>query len=403
MLKGDEKWVQVSGCGAMLFERLDVEVGCHFRRQPVFRIRTIFSHIKHSHSATLVIVLQAKELTQPVWHAMCDCQEARVSNRSRNEPAMKTLIAEDSGFYQKLLPRYLQEWGFDTVVAKNGMEAWNVLTGHDAPTLALLDWVLPEIDGLELCRRIRGGDLGEQYVYTILLTGNNGKGHFLDGMRAGADDFLGKPFDPAELQARLVAGKRILDVHAELIQTRERLHYAASHDALTGLWNRGEIMTFLNRELARASREHHSVGVILADVDHFKAVNDTSGHAAGDEVLKKVTERMRKELRPYDGLGRYGGEEFLMVLPGCDAETTQRRADEIRRSVCALPARNETYVTISMGVAESNEQKRCSSDVLLKCADSSLYKAKKLGRNCVQSACTSFCTHLPALESRCPS
>jgi diguanylate cyclase (GGDEF)-like protein len=132
-------------------------------------------------------------------------------------------------------------------------------------------------------------------------------------------------------------------------------------------------------------------------------VNDTSGHAAGDEVLKKVTERMRKELRPYDGLGRYGGEEFLMVLPGCDAETTQRRADEIRRSVCALPARNETYVTISMGVAESNEQKRCSSDVLLKCADSSLYKAKKLGRNCVQSACTSFCTHLPALESRCPS
>jgi len=233
---------------------------------------------------------------------------------------MKTLIAEDSGFYQKVLPRYLKEWGLDCVVTKNGAEAWEVLSSADGPRLALLDWVLPDIDGLELCRRIRSGDLGERYVYTILLTSNNDPDHVLEGLKAGADDFLGKPFDPAELRARLFAGKRIVEVHNELIRTRERLNYAASHDALTGLWNRGEIMSFLSRELVRGGRERRPTGVILGDIDHFKKVNDRYGHAEGDQVLKKVAEQLRVGLRTYDGVGRYGGEEFLIVLPGCTAE-----------------------------------------------------------------------------------
>jgi len=314
---------------------------------------------------------------------------------------MKVLVAEDSGFYQKLLPRFLQPWGFEAVVAANGVDAWKELSAPDAPRLALLDWVLPGVDGLELCRRIRSGDLGERYTYTILLTGNNDKTHLLEGMRAGADDFLGKPFDPCELQVRLLAGKRILDVHAELIQTRERLRYAASHDLLTGLWNRSEVIAFLNRELLRGRREKQPVGVILADIDHFKKINDTLGHAAGDEVLRKLAQRLRAELRPYDGVGRYGGEEFLLVLPGCDTEATLRRADEIRRTVCGIPATPNTYVTISMGVAGANEDYCCDSDLLLKCADSALYRAKELGRNRVQhSVCSAFCIHLPTGELR---
>jgi two-component system, cell cycle response regulator len=315
---------------------------------------------------------------------------------------MKALIAEDSGFYQRLLPRYLSQWGFESVVAANGSDAWKLLCSPDAPRLALLDWVLPGVDGLELCRRIRSGDLGERYVYTILLTGNNDKGHLLDGMRAGADDFLGKPFDPPELQVRLMAGRRILDVQTELIQTRERLHYAATHDLLTGLFNRGEIVSFLKRELLRAGREKQPLGVILGDIDHFKKVNDTLGHAAGDEVLKKVAARLRGELRAHDGVGRYGGEEFLMVLPGCDVETTLRRADEVRRSVCALPATHSSHVTVSMGVAGANPHQQCNADLMLKCADAAMYRAKELGRNRVQhSVCTPFCPHLLAIQPRC--
>ncbi len=298
---------------------------------------------------------------------------------------MKTLIVEDSNFCRELLHRYLQEWGLDAVVTKNGADAWEALSPADGPRLALVNWVLPDIDGLELCRRIRSGDLGERYVYTILLTSNNDMAHVLDGLKAGADDFLGKPFDPAELKARLFAGRRIVEVHNELIQTRERLNYAASHDGLTGLWNRAEILTFLRRELARGAREECSTGVILADIDHFKAINDTKGHAAGDQVLQKVAERLQSGLRTYDSVGRYGGEEFLIVLPGCNAEQTLRRADELRRSICALPVAPEVYATISMGVSCS-EDFGANPELLLKRADEALYQAKAMGRNCVHPA-----------------
>ncbi|HVO62771.1 MAG TPA: diguanylate cyclase [Terriglobales bacterium] len=293
---------------------------------------------------------------------------------------MKTLIAEDSGFYQKLLSRYLRDWGLEAVVTKSGAEAWSVLSATDGPRLALIDWVLPDIDGLELCRRIRSGDLGERYVYTVLLTSNNESHHVLEGLKAGADDFLGKPFAPAELEARLFTGKRIVEVHAELIQTRERLNYAATHDSLTGLCNRGEILNLLHRELLRGARDHQPTGVILADIDHFKRINDAHGHSAGDQVLKRVAQRLRAGLRAYDGVGRYGGEEFLIVLPGCDAAQTLRRADELRHSICALPATGQVHVSISMGVC-SSEHLGSDPDFLLKNADDALYRAKDLGRN----------------------
>ncbi len=295
---------------------------------------------------------------------------------------MKTVIAEDSGFYQKLLPRYLAEWGFEAIVSENGADAWKALSAADGPSLALLDWVLPDMEGTELCRRIRSGDLGERYVYTILLTSHNKIAHLLEGLKSGADDFVAKPFDPPELQARLLTGKRIVEVHNELIQTRERLNYAASHDALTGLWNRGEILAFLRRELARGMRERQPLGVILADIDHFKKVNDTRGHVVGDKVLTKTAERLRAGVRTYDGVGRYGGEEFLLVLPGCNLEQTLQKADDLRRAVYAVPIASEMYVTVSMGVSSS--ESLCDPEVLLKSADDALYRAKDLGRNCVQ-------------------
>jgi two-component system, cell cycle response regulator len=297
---------------------------------------------------------------------------------------MKTLIADDSGFYQKLLPRYLRNWGLEPVVTKNAAEAWHELSSSEGPRLALIDWVLPDMDGLELCRRIRSGDLGDGYVYTILLTSHNETAHVLEGLQAGADAFLGKPFVTEELQAQLLVGKRIVEVHRELVQTRERLNYAATHDFLTGLWNRAEILHFLGRELIRGGRERRPTGVILADVDHFKSINDKHGHSIGDHVLKKVADRLRTGVRSYDGLGRYGGEEFLIILPGCDAEQSFHRADELRSNICALPIIPDVYVTLSMGVV-STQNFQGNSELLLKHVDDALYRAKDLGRNRVQA------------------
>jgi diguanylate cyclase (GGDEF)-like protein len=313
---------------------------------------------------------------------------------------MLVLFADDSPVYRKMVRGYLERWGFDVEVATNGAEAWQILSKSDGPRLALLDWVMPDICGPDLCRRIRSGDLGERYVYTILLTANSQSAKLLEGLQAGADDFLSKPFDPPQLEARLLVGKRILDVQRELTVARERLRYAASHDSLTGLYNRGEITAFLARELARSRREHSSVGIILADIDHFKAVNDTLGHGAGDEVLKIVAHRLRMQVRSFDGVGRYGGEEFLVILPGCNLESITRRAEQLRAAVGDLPALEGRRVTLSMGVvaADAAVDGAPNAECLLKEADAALYRAKMHGRNRVEVA-----PHIPESLPDLPS
>ncbi len=303
------------------------------------------------------------------------------------QPAVKILLAEDSAIYRRLIETHLKEWGFDFVYAKDGKEAWKLLGQQDAARLALLDWVLPEVDGVELCRRLRGRPEGAPYTYTILLTAKSRKQEMLEAMDAGADDFLAKPFDPHELKARLLVGKRIVELQQKLISANDASHFAACHDFLTGVWNRAEILGFLQRELARARRDVTNVGIVLVDVDHFKKVNDRFGHDAGDCVLKEIAKRLVNALREYDGVGRYGGEEFLLVIPGCDLATTVRRADQIRELISSRPiptATGATTVTLSMGatVAESST----NSEQLVRRADIALYQAKHNGRNRVECA-----------------
>lgn len=312
--------------------------------------------------------------------------ETKRENNSGPEPSTGSiLVAEDSAVYRRLIETHLNDWGFDFQCVRDGKEAWKVLSKKDAPRLALLDWVLPEIDGVELCRRLRNRPEDAPYTYTILLTAKNRKDEMLEAMNAGADDFLAKPIDPLELRARLLVGKRIVDLQQKLVSANTALQFVASHDFLTGAWNRSEIVAFMQRELARARRDATPVGIVLVDVDHFKKVNDDLGHETGDVVLKEVTERLTCSLREYDGVGRYGGEEFLLVIPGCDQATTVRRANQIRELVCVKPIvtpHGPVTITVSMGATTA--QSSTNSELILRDADSALYQAKRNGRNRVE-------------------
>lgn len=300
---------------------------------------------------------------------------------------MQVLIVEDSPVYRKLISDQVRRWGFDCAVANNGSQAWTSVQQPDSPKLLLLDWVLPDMDGIELCQRIRHTLAARPYIYIILLTGKDGQQNMLRAMEAGVDDYLEKPFDEPELKARLLVGKRILDLQDDLIAARESMRHGATHDSLTGILNRGAIIEFLDRELQRAKRERKTVGVVLVDIDHFKQVNDSFGHLYGDNVLREIATRIRSRMRVYDGIGRYGGEEFLLVLPGCDSVTTITRADQVRERIAAksvVSLGNERIITLSMGLAISDPLKDCEPQHLLAQADAGLYEAKRKGRNRVE-------------------
>jgi diguanylate cyclase (GGDEF)-like protein len=217
-----------------------------------------------------------------------------------------------------------------------------------------------------------------------LLTARNLKGDLLRGLAFGADDYLTKPFDAMELRARLHVGQRILDLQHNLIAAREELRFKATYDTLTGLCNRGVIIETLTREYARRSREDGSFGIILADLDHFKNVNDSFGHIAGDEVLREAARRMQACVRTYDVIGRYGGEEFLIVVPASDAAAIFTLAERIRSAIESVPVRFDGHnipITISLGVAACSNDNIAGSEGLLRMADDALYRAKHAGRN----------------------
>jgi two-component system, cell cycle response regulator len=300
---------------------------------------------------------------------------------------MQVLVVEDSAVYRKLISDHLREWSFDVTVAEDGGQASAILEKTDSPKLVLLDWVLPDIEGIELCQQIREAGSSRPYVYVILLTSKDGRQDMLHAMKAGADDYLVKPFDELELKARLMVGKRILDLQDELVQAREAMRHSATHDSLTQLLNRGEIFAMLQRELERARRERKPVSIILADIDHFKQVNDALGHLFGDRALQQIASRLRSGLRVYDGIGRYGGEEFLLVMPGCDLENAIARGHELLKLVAETPVvalDTEKRITVSMGVAVSGCIGKDEVEALLSCADAGLYAAKENGRNRVE-------------------
>jgi len=303
---------------------------------------------------------------------------------------MRVLLADDDAVSRKMVTAMLRKWGYDVFAVSSGDEAWAVLQGRDAPRLAVLDWVMPGLDGVELCRKVRREMPGrDRYFYLILLTAKTSREEIVAGLEAGADDYMVKPFDPSELHVRVGIGKRILTLHEELVAAQEALRFQATRDALTGIYNRGAALKRLEEELDRARRENKPLSVLMMDIDHFKKINDTYGHLVGDTVLKEMVRRIQGVLRSYDVVGRFGGEEFVVILPNADGDIAGRVAERIRAAVSAHPVTDggvSVSVTLSAGVAASGTT--LAVDALIQAADEALYQAKRTGRNRVCTAPT---------------
>lgn len=298
------------------------------------------------------------------------------------------LLADDDPVSRRILESWLRKWNFQVTAVEDGLQAWHALQQDDAPSLIILDWMMPGFSGVELCRKLRARSTG-RYPYILLLTSKDGKQDLIEGLDAGADDYLTKPVDSGELKARLSVGSRIVKLHKDLLQKEAELRFEASHDHLTGLWNRGAILDFMEREISRARRGGESVGVLMLDIDHFKKINDNHGHQAGDAVLQQVAKRLSMGIRTYDWMGRYGGEEFIVILSNCEPDTVALCAERLRAIVSSAPISThgtELPVTISIGAAHQSGEHAETAGEMLRLADAALYRAKGNGRNRVELA-----------------
>jgi len=298
---------------------------------------------------------------------------------------VKILIADDSEMTRMILEGRLKQWGYEVINACDGQEAWGILQKKGRPRIALIDWMMPRLNGIELLKKIRQY-IKEPYIYTILLTAKKGKDNLVEAMNAGADDFISKPFDPNILKVRLRAGARITKLQEELIAAREALRVQATHDSLTQLFNRSALMDMMSREISRSIRDQSSIGLLIVDIDHFKSVNDTFGHLVGDQVLKQLSSQMKTCTRQYDIIGRYGGEEFIILLPRCGKQEVLSVAERLRNSISNTlfeTTAGPINLSISLGatwVTPSDQE--CHEEELIRIADEALYKAKNNGRNC---------------------
>lgn len=295
---------------------------------------------------------------------------------------MKILLAEDDPVWRRMLERLLSDEGYEVISVDKGQKALARMSEADSPPMALVDWHMPGMTGLEVIRNIRLRK-AELSPYLVLLTARNQPKDIVAGLEAGADDYVSKPFHKAELLARLKAGRRVVEGQMVLAESLRLLQWQADHDALTGIFNRRAILEHLHAELARSEREGGCIAVGLADLDDFKQINDTLGHQTGDMALVAVVCRIQENLRPYDALGRLGGDELLIVAPMPDANSAASLFERICSSVNGDPIlmpsnASNIRLTISLGWATCREARSVSK--LLSLADRALYVAKARGR-----------------------
>lgn len=290
---------------------------------------------------------------------------------------MKVLIADDDPVNLRYLQSVLAEWGYEPVAVRNGPEALQALHGEDAPRIAILDWMMPGLNGIQICTEVRRQKVNLHYTYLILLTARHESQDVIEALQSGADDFISKPFMDGELKGRLRAAVRIVDL-------QQQLYHLASRDTLTGVWNRRMILEDFERLIGEAQEKSAPIACLLLDVDHFKRVNDSHGHPTGDQVLVEVSRRIQAGLRTLDRVGRYGGEEFLAILPGCSVDAARAAAQRIIREVAGVPMRCASVsiaVTVSIGISCRSAGQSISMAAMISDADAALYRAKTEGRD----------------------
>jgi diguanylate cyclase (GGDEF)-like protein len=300
-------------------------------------------------------------------------------------PQLRVLVVDDSPVSRKLLEHALSSEPYALLFAKNGEEALRLFSKHK-PELVITDWMLPDLSGPELCERIRT-DAHSSYTYIILVTSMTEKGSVVEGLAAGADDYLTKPFDANELRARMGVGRRIIGLHHEIDAKNKQLMEMAHTDPLTGLPNRRAIEEWAERQLRGAARHGFPLWVVHVDLDCFKKINDSYGHEAGDQVLKKFAEILRKNTRASDISGRMGGDEFLLVMTHVDGKNIQLAVDRFRKQLASekFLFGNETVgVTASFGISGFQGKEPPDFSTLVRQADQALYCAKRAGRNQVK-------------------
>ncbi|MHB8910176.1 MAG: GGDEF domain-containing response regulator [Syntrophales bacterium] len=293
---------------------------------------------------------------------------------------MKILIAEDDPASNLLLKSMLLRWGFDVVPTFNGADAWKILEGEDPPQIAIIDWILPGIEGLEVCRRIRETEKGgDRYTYVVILTGRDDKEDIVAGIGAGADDYIIKPFDKDELKARLNAGQRIIELQTALRIANRKLLSMSRLDPLTGALSRSAIIEDLDLAMYRSAREKKSLSISLVDIDDLKELNERCGRGAGDRILQTSVRRINACLRRTDNFGRYGKDEFLVILPGVDLDNGRAICQRIQNAV-----NDDSFpVTVSQSLAVWDG--KASSEEFIALAERTLLTTKTDGCNRVVS------------------
>jgi two-component system chemotaxis response regulator CheY len=295
---------------------------------------------------------------------------------------MKILIAEDELLFRRMVKKYLLDAGYDVVEAEDGLSAWELFQ-RDPFQMVITDWLMPGMNGPELIQKIRSSGK-KNYTYIIMLTAMDDKDNVVLGLESGADEYLTKPFNSRELVARVASGMRILKLEEQLMQAHQQMEILAMHDGLTGLLNRRAIQEYAESEFNMTRRKERALSVILLDIDYFKKVNDQFGHKEGDHALQQAAKVLKDGLRSYDRVGRWGGEEFILVLPDTRLKDAALVAERLRSRMAetSIPLENgESFsIHISLGVS-CNLGWDSSLSELIDAADQALYKAKETGRN----------------------
>jgi len=324
---------------------------------------------------------------------------------------MRALIADDDRITTAILARALNSWNIETTVAHDGDEAWASLIAGPAPQIVIADWIMPGIDGLQLCERIRR-EPSLAAIYVMLLTAKSARVDLVAGLDAGADDYMTKPIDTEELRARVQVGTRVASLQQRLAEkvieleaARDHLARVASTDVLTELFSRRGWFEFAATEFSRSRRYNRAVSLMIVDLDYFKRVNDSYGHDAGDRLLQTFASLLRLECRQSDVVGRIGGEEFAVMLPETSLRAAQRLAGRIAnacRSLKVATAAGEVSCTCSIGISDLRPDDFTIDDAMRR-ADMALYEAKRAGRDCWKADAASEAVAHPVSAHRVTS